>query len=80
MIHSLIKMGQYLKWGVIDIFTIVFGAKCVLFLISFKLKEIQEKEKNKKLCGCLILLSRINHCLCWKPTQNQIYNCLWFKY
>ncbi len=62
------------KWGVIDIFTIMFGAKCVLFLISFKLKGIQEKEKNKKLCGCLILLSRMNHRLCWKPTQNQIYN------
>ncbi len=37
------------KWGVIDIFTIVFGAKCVLFLISFKLKEIQEKKKKKEV-------------------------------
>ncbi len=30
------------KWGVIDSITIVFGAKCVLFLISFKLKGIQK--------------------------------------
>ncbi len=37
------------KWGVIDIFTIVFGAKCVLFLISFKLKGIQEKEKKQEV-------------------------------
>ncbi len=35
------------KWGVIDIIIIVFGAKCVLFIISFKLKGIQENEKQE---------------------------------
>ncbi len=35
------------KWGVFDSITIVFGAKCVLFLISFKLKGIQEKKKKE---------------------------------
>ncbi len=31
----------------IDSITIEFRAKCVLFLISFKLKGIQEKEKQE---------------------------------
>ncbi len=35
------------KWGVIYSITIVFGAKCVLYLISFKLKGIQENEKQE---------------------------------